>query len=71
MLVREDYDLGLDPGVQELARLQPLLHAYRADELTGCAVAMRVNDPASDSPECVRPPSQRGSAGSCAHPRFS
>ncbi len=50
-----DYDLWLDPAIQEVERLQPLLRPYPAEALTAYPVSTRVNNPANDHPECVEP----------------
>ena len=50
-----DWDLWLDPGVQDPARLQPLLHPYPAENMTAFPVSQAVNNPANDREECVAP----------------
>ncbi len=55
ILAPEDYEAWLDAGVQEVERLQPLLHPYPSDDMTAYPVSMRVNNPANDTPECVAP----------------
>ena len=49
------YDLWLDPSVQEVERLQPLLRPYPAEEMTAYPVSTRVNNPAIDSPTLLEP----------------
>ncbi len=49
----EDYDLWLDPAIQEAERLQPLLRSYPAEAMTAYPVSTRVNNPANDSPDLV------------------
>ena len=51
----QDYDLWLDPGIQESERLQPLLRPYASEELMAFPVSTRVNNPAYDAPECLEP----------------
>ncbi len=51
----EDYDLWLDPAIQGVDRLQPLLRPYPAEAMTAYPVSSRVNNPANDSPSCVEP----------------
>ncbi len=55
ILAPEDYDLWLDPAIQEVERLQPLLRPYPAETMTAYPVSTRVNNPANDDPECVEP----------------
>jgi putative SOS response-associated peptidase YedK len=50
-----DYDLWLDPAIQEIERLQPLLRAYPAEAMTAYPVSTVVNSPANDTPECITP----------------
>ena len=50
-----DWDLWLDPGVQDPARLQPLLHPYPAEKMTAFPVGQAVNNPANDREECIAP----------------
>jgi putative SOS response-associated peptidase YedK len=55
ILPPEHYAQWLDPGEPELSQLQPLLTAFPASEMTAFPVSKRVNDPANDTPECIRP----------------
>jgi putative SOS response-associated peptidase YedK len=55
ILAPEDYDLWLEPAVQEVQRIQSLLRPYPAEEMTAYPVSTRVNNPANDSPECLEP----------------
>jgi len=50
-----DYDLWLDPSLQDPDRLQPLLRPYPADAMSAYPVSTRVNSPAHDSPDCIEP----------------
>ncbi len=50
-----DYDLWLDPSVQDVHRLQSLLQPYPAEEMTAYPVSSRVNNPINDTPECIQP----------------
>ena len=60
ILATKHYDLWLDSSIQEVERLQPLLHPYPADDMTAHPVSTRVNNPANDTPECIEPfPGQR------------
>jgi putative SOS response-associated peptidase YedK len=48
-----DYDLWLDPAVQEVERLQPLIRPFPAGEMTAYPVSTVVNNPRNDVGECV------------------
>ena len=49
------YALWLEPTVQEVERLQPLLKPYPAEEMTAYPVSTRVNSPANNSPTLREP----------------
>lgn len=49
----DDYELWLDPNVQDVERLQPFLRPLPSEELTAHAVSPRVNSPAHDDPACI------------------
>ena len=51
----KDYDLWLDPGIQQTELLHPLLRPYPPDEMTAYPVSTRLNNPANDAPECIEP----------------
>ncbi len=55
ILLPRDCNLWLDPAIQEVDRLQPLLRPYPAEAMTAYPVSTRVNNPANDHPECVEP----------------
>lgn len=55
ILAPEDYDLWLEPAVQEVQRIQSLLRPYPAEDITAFPVSTRVNNAANDSPECLEP----------------
>ncbi len=55
ILAPEDYDLWLDPAIQEVDRLQPLLRPYPAEVMTAYPVSTMVNNPANDTPACIAP----------------
>ncbi len=55
ILASEEYDLWLDPAVQEVDRLQPLLRPYLSEEMLAHPVSTKVNNPANDLPECIAP----------------
>jgi putative SOS response-associated peptidase YedK len=50
-----DYDLWLDPEVEDRDLLQPLLHPYPAQSMDGYPVSRYVNSPDNDSPRCIEP----------------
>jgi putative SOS response-associated peptidase YedK len=51
----EDYDLWLDPALQESAPLLPLLVPFAADEMKLQAVSTHVNSVRNDDASCVAP----------------
>ena len=55
ILAADDYDLWLDPTVQEAKILQPLLQPYAATKMTAYLVSTHVNSPRNDHPECIEP----------------
>lgn len=55
ILAPEDFDLWLDPKVQDGARLQPLLVPLAGDDLELVRVSKLVNSPANDLPNCIEP----------------
>lgn len=52
---KEAEDLWLDPAVREQSRLLAVLRPYGAGEMRAYAVSARVNSPANDSPDNIRP----------------
>ena len=50
-----DYELWLDPEVQQPDRIQPLLRPFPAHEMDAYPVSRFVNRPANDSPRCIEP----------------
>ncbi|HEV3025281.1 MAG TPA: SOS response-associated peptidase [Pirellulales bacterium] len=50
---RDDYGVWLDPAVQEVERLQPLLRPFLSGEMTAYPVSTVVNNPKNDVEECV------------------
>jgi putative SOS response-associated peptidase YedK len=50
-----DYDLWLDPEIQEPERLKPLLIAYPPEEMEAYPVSRFVNKPVNDDPRCIEP----------------
>lgn len=55
ILGRKDYDLWLDPDVQQPDKLRPLLRPFPSEPMTCYAVNLRVNNPQYDDPLCLEP----------------
>ncbi len=55
ILPADAYEQWLDPDEQPADRLTPLLNPYPAREMTAHAVSRTVNNPRTDSPDCVKP----------------
>ena len=53
ILDSKDYDLWLDPEVQNTEPLQQLLRPYPSEAMTSYAVSTKVNNPANNTPECI------------------
>ncbi|MCA9249939.1 MAG: SOS response-associated peptidase [Phycisphaerae bacterium] len=53
----DDYDLWLDPKVQDIEPLRRLFEPYPDDEFVAFPVSKQVNSPSNDSPECIAPQS--------------
>ncbi len=51
----EDYDLWLDPSLQEGDRLQSLLRPYETDAMQLYPVSKTVNSPRNETPACIEP----------------
>ncbi len=51
----KDYEQWLDPDVQEVTRLKPILHPYLPEQMTYYPVNLRVNNPRNDDALCVEP----------------
>lgn len=51
----EDYELWLNPEVQQPDLLQPLLRPYPAEDMDAYPVSRFVNSPGNDSPKCIEP----------------
>jgi putative SOS response-associated peptidase YedK len=51
----EQYDLWLDPAVQDPMVLKPLLVPYPAEDMVIYAVSTLVNSPRHDTPQCIDP----------------
>ena len=53
ILHRQDYDLWLDPGVQDGGKVQHLLRPYQDAEMFAVPVSTWVNDPRHEDERCV------------------
>ncbi len=51
----EDFDLWLDPGVVDAARVTLLLRPYEGADMEAYAVSTWVNSPDHNDPKCVQP----------------
>jgi putative SOS response-associated peptidase YedK len=51
----EDYVLWLDTDMRDSQRLRSLLKPYPSQEMVAFPVSLRVNNPASDDPQCIEP----------------
>jgi hypothetical protein len=60
ILQPKDYDLWLDPDVQDASLLEPLLRPYPSDEMEVYRVSRLVNDPRHEDPKCVEPQEEPG-----------
>jgi putative SOS response-associated peptidase YedK len=54
ILRREDYDVWLDPGITDPARVADLLLPFDARQMKKYPVSQRVNSVKNDDPECAR-----------------
>ena len=53
ILAPEDFAVWLDPRMQDLQTLQPLLRPYPAEGMTSYLVSTLVNSPRNESPQCI------------------
>lgn len=51
-----DYDVWLDPALEDPQMLLPLVDAYPGDQMQFRPVSRTVNSPKNDSPECLESP---------------
>ena len=51
----DDYDLWLDPDLQDGRHLQHLLQPYEPEDMQRYPVSTTVNSPRNETPECVEP----------------
>lgn len=58
-----DYEVWLDPEIQEPDVLKPLLSSYPSQQMAAYPVSRFVNSPKNDGPQCIEPlPQQQGFA---------
>ncbi|MBX3364029.1 MAG: SOS response-associated peptidase [Phycisphaeraceae bacterium] len=55
ILPREAWELWLDPGVDDAARLKGLLRPFDPGRMEAYPVGLAVNRPAHDAPDCIQP----------------
>lgn len=55
ILGKDDYDVWLDPGMQNVAAISELLKPYDAGQMRSYTVSSRINYAANDDEECSRP----------------
>jgi len=55
ILQKDEFDLWLDPKIEDAARLQPLLDPAPGDGWETVPVSRAVNSPAHDAPDCIEP----------------
>jgi putative SOS response-associated peptidase YedK len=55
ILPAKEYDLWLDPTIQDPEQLRPLLRPYPAKAMAAYAVSTLVNSPRNDNPDCILP----------------
>lgn len=55
ILGKDDYDVWLDPGIQNVAAISEMLKPYDARLMRRHPVSMRLNHVANDDAECSRP----------------
>lgn len=60
ILEPEQFDLWLDPAVQDPAKLLPLLRPGGGGDLELVPVSTKVNNPVNDEPDCIEPLVARG-----------
>src|SRR5438552_14250349 len=51
----KDYAQWLDPELQQVDRVKPLLQPYTSDVMTCYPVSLRVNNPRNDDALCIEP----------------
>jgi putative SOS response-associated peptidase YedK len=56
ILARDDEAVWLDPAVEDVARLQPMLKPYPAEAMEATPVNPALNKPSFEGPDCLTPP---------------
>jgi putative SOS response-associated peptidase YedK len=56
----KDFDVWLDPALEDRERLQPLLVPFESGPMETFPVSRAVNSPVHDAPDCVEPLVERG-----------
>ena len=54
ILRRDDYDLWLDPAMQDASRLNPVFTPFAPTEMVATPVSTEVNSPTHDTPGCIQ-----------------
>jgi putative SOS response-associated peptidase YedK len=60
IILKDDEERWLDPGLDDPSPLLQLLRPYPAEEMETRHVSTLVNSPANDSPDCIAPASSPG-----------
>jgi len=55
ILSPEDYDVWLDPKVEDKEKLRAMLRPFSSSEMEAFPVSTIVNNPRNDVPQCVEP----------------
>jgi putative SOS response-associated peptidase YedK len=55
ILRKDDYDVWLDPGMQNVAAVSEMLKPYDAKSMRSYPVSTRINHVANDDEECSLP----------------
>lgn len=55
ILDKDNFDLWLDPKMEDAAKLQPLLIPHAVEGFEAFPVSRAVNSPAHDEPDCIAP----------------
>jgi putative SOS response-associated peptidase YedK len=63
-----DYDLWLDPDVQDTKRLEALLVPYTSEAMAAYPVSTLVNNPKADDPRSIEPVAPRANDPSECRP---
>jgi putative SOS response-associated peptidase YedK len=58
IIAPEDYDVWVDPAIQNVERLQAFIRPYPSDGMEALAVSTRVNTVTAEGPDLLSPPAQ-------------